>query len=88
MLILASTSISRKNLLINADIKFIQLSSRFDESSVKEKNIKDLALKLGDEWKLDLSEQTKTIQLDQLNSEIEKIIKGLQLGRVVIKHGE
>ena len=46
MLILASTSISRKNLLINADIKFIQLSSYFDESSVKEKNIKDLALKL------------------------------------------
>ena len=46
MLILASTSISRKNLLKNADIKFIQLSSFFDESLVKEKNIKDLALKL------------------------------------------
>ena len=46
MLILASTSISRKNLLINADIKFIQLSSFFDESLVKEKNVKDLALKL------------------------------------------
>ena len=46
MLILASTSISRKNLLINSDIKFIQISSYFDESSVKEKNIKDLALKL------------------------------------------
>ncbi len=46
MLILASTSISRKNLLINSDINFIQLSSYFDESSIKEKNIKDLALKL------------------------------------------
>ena len=46
MLILASTSISRKNLLINSDIKFIQISSYFDESLVKEKNIKDLALKL------------------------------------------
>ena len=56
------------------------------ESSIELK--KHLWEKLGDEWKLDLSEQTKTIQLDQLNSEIEKIIKGLQLGRVVIKHGE
>ena len=46
MLILASTSISRKNLLKNSDINFIQLSSFFDESLVKDKNIKDLALKL------------------------------------------
>ncbi len=46
MLILASTSISRKNLLKNSDINFIQLSSSFDESLVIEKNIKNLALKL------------------------------------------
>ena len=46
MLILASSSISRKNLLKNSDIKFIQLSSFFDESLFAEKNIKDLALKL------------------------------------------
>ena len=46
MLILASTSISRKNLLKNSDVKFIQLASFFDESLIKEKNIKDLALKL------------------------------------------
>ena len=46
MLILASTSISRKNLLKNSDINFIQLSSFFDESLIEEKNIKDLALKL------------------------------------------
>ena len=46
MLILASSSISRKNLLKNANIKFIQLSSSFDESLVIEKNVKDLALKL------------------------------------------
>ena len=46
MLILASSSISRKNLLKNADINFIQLSSSFDESLVIERNIKDLALKL------------------------------------------
>jgi len=46
VLILASTSISRKKILKNSDIKFIQLSSFFDESLVEEKNIKDLALKL------------------------------------------
>ena len=46
MLILASSSISRKNLLKNSDIRFIQLSSFFDESLIVEKNIKDLALKL------------------------------------------
>ena len=46
MLILASSSISRKNLLKNSDIKFIQLSSFFDESLIIEKNIKELALKL------------------------------------------
>ena len=46
MLILASSSNSRKNLLKNSDIKFIQLSSFFDESLIVEKNIKDLALKL------------------------------------------
>jgi len=46
VLILASTSISRKNLLKNSDINFIQLSSFFDESLIIEKNIKELALKL------------------------------------------
>ena len=44
--------------------------------------------KLADEWKLDLSEQTKVIELAELDSEIERILNGLQLGRVVIKHGE
>jgi len=46
VLILASTSISRNNLLKNSDVKFIQLASFFDESLIIEKNIKDLALKL------------------------------------------
>ena len=46
MLILASTSISRKKILKNSDIQFIQLSSFFDESLIIEKNIKELALKL------------------------------------------
>ena len=56
------------------------------ESSIELK--KHLWEKLADEWKLDLSEQTKTIQLNELDSEIEKILNGLQLGRVVIKHGD
>ncbi len=48
MLILASASISRKKLLENSDIKFIQISSSFDESSVRENNIKCLAQKLSE----------------------------------------
>ena len=56
------------------------------ESSIELK--KHLWEKLADEWKLDLSDQTKTIQLHELDSEIEKILNGLQLGRVVIKHGD
>tara|TARA_Y100000589_G_scaffold81201_1_gene75105 strand:- start:182 stop:634 length:453 start_codon:yes stop_codon:yes gene_type:complete len=46
VLILASASSSRRNLLLSSDIQFIQLSSSFDESSVKEENSRDLALKL------------------------------------------
>ena len=43
------------------------------ESSIELK--KHLWEKLADEWKLDLSEQTKTIQLTELDSEIEKDFK-------------
>ncbi len=46
MLILASASQSRKKLLENCQIKFIQISSNFDETSIKEKNIFNLALEL------------------------------------------
>ena len=46
MLILASSSKSRKQLLKNADIQFIQLASSFDESSIIEKNIINLASEL------------------------------------------
>ena len=56
------------------------------ESSIELK--KYLWEMLAGEWKLDLSEQTKTIQLNELDSEIEKILDGLQIGRVVIKHGD
>ena len=56
------------------------------ESSIELK--KYLWEMLASEWKLDLSEQTKTIQLNELDSEIDKILDGLQIGRVVIKHGD
>ena len=46
MLILASASQSRKKLLENCQIEFIQISSDFDETSIKEKNILKLALEL------------------------------------------
>ena len=46
MLILASASQSRKKLLENSQIKFIQISSNFDEASVKEKDVSNLALEL------------------------------------------
>ena len=46
MLILASASQSRKKLLENCQIEFLQISSNFDETSIKEKNIFKLALEL------------------------------------------
>ena len=59
MLILASASQSRKNLLENSKIKFIQIPSGFDESSIKEENIKELALKLSTSKALDLFNKYK-----------------------------
>ena len=65
MLILASASRSRKNLLINSDINFFQLSSSFDESSIKEKCIKDLALKLSFSKAEIIKNKIKEINLKQ-----------------------
>ena len=65
MLILASASISRKNLLKNSDIKFLQLSSFFDESLVIEKNIKDLALKLSFSKAETIKNKIKEINLNE-----------------------
>jgi len=65
VLILASASRSRKNLLINSDIKFIQLSSNFDESVLKEKNIKDLALRLSFSKAELIKNKIKEINLNQ-----------------------
>ena len=46
MLILASASQSRKKLLENSQIEFIQISSNFDEALVKENDISNLTLEL------------------------------------------
>ena len=40
MLILASASQSRKKLLENCQIEFIQIASKFDETTIQEKNMK------------------------------------------------
>ena len=56
MLILASASQSRKKLLENCQIEFIQISSNFDENSVKENNIINLALELSFHKAKNLSE--------------------------------
>ncbi len=43
---------------------------------------------LSDQWFIDLSNQTKSVKIEDISSEIDKIIKGDQIGRVVIEHGE
>ena len=54
MLILASASQSRKKLLENSQIEFIQIPSHFDEATIKDKDISKMALKLS-------SQKTKSI---------------------------
>ena len=63
MLILASASQSRKKLLENCQIEFIQRSSNFDETSIKEKNIFNLALELSFQKANCLSENIQKISL-------------------------
>ena len=46
MLILASASQSRKKLLENSQIDFIQIPSNFDEDSIKHEDISNMALEL------------------------------------------
>ena len=60
MLILASASQSRKKLLENCQIEFIQISSDFDETTIQEKNIFNLALELSFQKANSLSEKFKT----------------------------
>ena len=63
MLILASASQSRKKLLENCQIEFLQISSNFDESSIKEKNISNLALELSFQKAKSVSENIQDISL-------------------------
>ena len=65
MLILASASQSRKKLLKNCQIAFIQISSDFDESTIQEKNIIDLALELSFKKATSLSENIRNISLPE-----------------------
>jgi len=43
---------------------------------------------LSSSWSVDLEKQTKTVELANIGPEIDKILKGGQVGRVVIKHGD
>ena len=63
MLILASASQSRKKLLENSQIEFIQISSNFDESSIKENTISDLAMELSFQKAYSLVLNIKEIEL-------------------------
>ena len=65
MLILASASQSRRKLLENCQIEFIQISSNFDETSIKEKNIINLALELSFQKANNLSEKIQKISLPE-----------------------
>jgi len=56
VLILASASQSRKKLLENCQIQFIQISSEFDETTIQEENIFNLALELSFQKANSLSE--------------------------------
>jgi len=65
VLILASASQSRKQLLENCQIEFIQIASKFDETSIKEKNIFNLALKLSFQKAISLSENVQNISFPE-----------------------
>ena len=73
MLILASASQSRKKLLENCQIEFLQIPSNFEESSIKEDNISDLALELSFQKAKSLSENIQNISLPEelKNSSLE-----------------
>ena len=65
MLILASASQSRKKLLENSQIEFIQIPSNFDEVSIKEKDISNLALELSFQKANSLVLNIKEIELPE-----------------------
>ena len=49
---------------------------------------KELWNLLSNQWSLNLTDNIKTIQIDGIGDEVKKILKGDQVGRVVIQHGE
>ncbi len=63
MLILASASQSRKKLLENSQIEFIQIPSNFDEQSIKDKDISKMALELSSQKAKSISQNIKEIDL-------------------------
>ena len=63
MLILASASQSRKKLLENCKIEFIQIKSNFDESTIKEEEICNLALELSFQKANSIVKEIKQINL-------------------------
>ena len=63
MLILASASQSRKKLLENSQIEFIQIPSNFDETSVEEEDISNMALELSSQKAICISRNIKEIDL-------------------------
>jgi len=67
VLILASASQSRKKLLENCQIEFIQISSDFDETTIQEKNIFNLALELSFQKANSLSENIQNILPEEFN---------------------
>ena len=56
------------------------------ESTLEFKTI--LWKKFADEWKLDLSSIVKIVTKENLQNEIDLILRGGQQGRVVLEHGD
>ena len=65
MLILASASQSRKKLLENCQIQFIQISSDFDETTIQQENIFNLALELSFQKAISLYENIEKLSLPE-----------------------
>ena len=47
---------------------------------------KDIWNLFASDWSLDLDEYTRILSLNEIENEISRILKGKQVGRVVIKH--
>ena len=47
---------------------------------------KDIWNLFASDWSLDLDENTRILSLNEIENEISRILKGKQVGRVVIKH--